>query len=60
MNKLKLTNYSIAGIPQTAILSIKDEIITLNLTTNSSYWDKEIKQYRSLSTFYTINNRIYA
>ena len=60
MNKFKLKDYSIAGIPQTAILEINGKIIALKLTTTSSYYDKESKTYQSLSTFYTIKNRIYA
>ena len=61
MNKLKLTNYSMTGIPQNAILSYANgDVVVLDKITTTRYYDKMGKTYHSYPKFYKINNHYYA
>ena len=61
MNKLKLTNYNMLGIPQNAILKYENgDVVVLDKIITTRYYDKMGKTYHSYPKFYKINNHYYA
>jgi len=61
MNKLKLTNYNMLGIPQNAILSYENgDVVVLDKIITTRYYDSGDKTYHSYNKFYKINNHYYA
>ena len=61
MNKLKLTNYNMLGIPQNAILSYANgDVVVLDKIITTRYYDNMGKTYHSYKSFYKINNHYYA
>ena len=61
INKLKLTNYNMLGIPQNAILKYKNgDVVVLDKIITTRYYDSGDQTYRSDNSFYKINNHLYA
>ena len=61
MNKIKLTNYNMFGVPQNAILKYKNgDTVVLDKIITSSYYDSVDKTCQSYRKFYKINNTLYA
>lgn len=61
INKLKLTNYNMLGIPQNAILKYKNgDVVVLDKIITTRYYDSGDHTYRSYKSFYKINNHLYA
>ena len=61
INKLKLTNYNMLGIPQNAILKYKNgDVVVLDKIITTRYYDSGDQTYRSYNNFYKINNHLYA
>jgi len=61
MNKLKLTNYNMLGIPQNAILRYENgDVVVLDKIITTRYYDSGDKTTHSYRKFYKINNHYYA
>ena len=53
INKLKLTNYNMLGIPQNAILKYKNgDVVVLDKIITTRYYDSGDQTYRSYNSFY--------